>query len=205
MSNNDSVIAISRLSQLRTASELLQLVFNTPKIEDVELPIDPISILTRFERVKLKKDLSFEHWDKSGFIKVNRDLDGTFCDISVWLNPSEVEVRQRFTAAHEIGHLIYDVVPNIDNENIADYVVDTLHRKTGQSDYKEVRANRFAAQLLMPKPLVAKAVSNLVKDYRDKFDKKIPLEEAIKSLSEKFGISTQSMEIRLKTLNFIKR
>jgi len=76
------------------------------------------------------------------------------------------EVRKRFTIAHELGHAqleydqgnatsLFDLEPEIfgcteEDEKMA--VVDEL--KAGLRRKKEIRANQFAANLLMPEGLV---------------------------------------------------
>jgi len=37
-------------------------------------------------------------------------------------------VRQRFTLAHELGHLVYDVYPNIDDSNYDEVITDGIVR-----------------------------------------------------------------------------
>jgi Zn-dependent peptidase ImmA (M78 family) len=86
---------------------------------------------------------------------------------AIMLESNCVEVRQRFTIAHEIGHVQLDhgygnANPLFDldqpetfecteeDENLG--VMDEL--KAGLRRKKEIRANQFAAHLLMPEGLV---------------------------------------------------
>jgi Zn-dependent peptidase ImmA (M78 family) len=86
---------------------------------------------------------------------------------AIVVNSDSIEVRQRFTVAHEIGHvqleyshgnaksLFGDEQPEtyectVDDEGLSD--VD--ERKAGLRRVKEIRANQFAAHLLMPEGLV---------------------------------------------------
>jgi Zn-dependent peptidase ImmA (M78 family) len=89
----------------------------------------------------------------------------------ITINYTDVEVRQRFTIAHELGHLML-------------HTLEGRHRDTNFTGSPvEVAANKFAASLLMPfwmlEPLVAEegAVAH--------------------RLAPLFGVSERAMEIRL--------
>src|SRR5690606_41586935 len=56
---------------------------------------------------------------------------------SVWVNVEDAPVRQRFTIAHEIGHI---------KLHAGDSVIDYRGNLTGFVDGKEAEANRFAAR-----------------------------------------------------------
>ncbi|HYL23945.1 MAG TPA: ImmA/IrrE family metallo-endopeptidase, partial [Burkholderiales bacterium] len=58
------------------------------------------------------------------------------------VNASDAEVRQRFTIAHEIGHFILKHDPS--------YRDGPEQFSTDNKNPREVAANRFAAELLMP-------------------------------------------------------
>lgn len=106
------------------------------------------------------------------------------------INSEDPRVRQRFTAAHELGHYLLhrDLMEDGDRMNRH---IDRLYGEPEDnpnspfSSLHEVQANRMAAQILMPAPLV-----------RDKF-RDAP---NLASLAKDFGVSQQAMEIRLKTL-----
>lgn len=63
---------------------------------------------------------------------------------TLWLNTHQATVRRRFTLAHELGHVR---VPH-DGELILD-TYETLAGRT--TDQREVEANAFAAEFLIPK------------------------------------------------------
>jgi Zn-dependent peptidase ImmA (M78 family) len=58
--------------------------------------------------------------------------------------------RQRFSAAHELGHWLYDRERIAERALVAARCTDILGRKPGQRSAREVRADKFAADLLMP-------------------------------------------------------
>lgn len=81
------------------------------------------------------------------------DFDGVCLDLKVpgkkpkvWVSKSIHPLRQRFTIAHEIGHIVIPWHTGTIYDNI------DAPRSGVQSTYRqlEVEANRFAAELLMP-------------------------------------------------------
>jgi Zn-dependent peptidase ImmA (M78 family) len=113
--------------------------------------------------------------------------------ISVNTNKREPIYRQRFTMAHELGHiLLHD-----DQEMSVDVKPITLLRNNESSSgtsWREVEANMFAANLLMPESSI-----RLEYDRLNSFliDEDIILER----LAKTFGVSNHAMSIRLSTLN----
>lgn len=60
------------------------------------------------------------------------------------INTDQWGTRQRFTAAHELGHILFgDAADSWRNDHDADL-------RTGSTSTEEVRANAFAAELLLP-------------------------------------------------------
>ena len=197
-------ISLEQVEHIQTASDLLMRIYDLKEQSELcklNLPIDVKSIFEKVSKVTFSKEPSFDDWDKSGYIKVERDINNNVSQVSVWVNPSEAPVRQRFTAAHELGHLVYDIVPNLNDTSKSEAFIDKLHRD-GTSSFKETRANKFAAQLLMPKELMKKQVDELIAEHQ-KAGLKITLEFALERLSATFGVSKPSMKIRLENLGFI--
>jgi Zn-dependent peptidase ImmA (M78 family) len=122
---------------------------------------------------------------------VFRNDDGTAV---VGVNSADSLNRQRFTIAHELGHLIL--------HGESDLHVDEhfpIGLRSGMSamgvDDKEIEANQFAAELLMPSGMITGDVELLLGTDVDK---------AICKLAKKYGVSTEAMSIRLSTLGFVK-
>ena len=102
--------------------------------------------------------------------------------------------RQRFTIAHECGHLML---------HKAEVHVDRrlhVHRRDVVSsmavDPDEIEANRFAAELLMPYDLITADLDRYQIDIED--------DDQIRALAEKYGVSAQSMTLRLTNLQLLK-
>lgn len=84
--------------------------------------------------------------------------------VIIGVNERDVPVRQRFTTAHEIGHLkLHRGRPMIlDHKVHGDTRVD-LRDTTVPSSREEVQANAFAAELLMPEAFVREAFAKAPK------------------------------------------
>ncbi len=67
--------------------------------------------------------------------------------IVIRLNSSDPEVRQRFTMAHELAHLLQGTKPDIAGEEFS------------SADENELAADRLASELLLPTTLIRKFVS----------------------------------------------
>lgn len=106
---------------------------------------------------------------------IGKRADGQFY---CYVDSSEPPVRQRFTAAHEVGHFV------LHRSQIGDGLQDNyLLRAEGMSNFQEAQANRFAADLLMPRNLISRAISSGVTD--------------VAALARLFKVSETAMSIRL--------
>jgi transcriptional regulator with XRE-family HTH domain len=87
--------------------------------------------------------------------------------------------RQRFTIAHELGHYL---LRHHDNFHI-DVASAVAHGEAPDYDWRDERsANEFAAELLMPAPLVLAAARHI---------------EAVRELAAVFEVSQEAMGFRL--------
>jgi Zn-dependent peptidase ImmA (M78 family) len=87
--------------------------------------------------------------------------------------------RKRFTLAHEIAHYL------LHRDLIGDGIQDNALYRSRLSDFIEIQANKLAAQMLMPAPLV-RDVYRVVK--------------SLVGLTAAFQVSEEAMRIRLKEL-----
>jgi Zn-dependent peptidase ImmA (M78 family) len=114
----------------------------------------------------------------------------------IGVNSAHAVVRQRFTIAHELGHLQlhkgHSVHVDRVRVNFRDVNSSTAH------DREEIAANAFAAALLMPPELVVETVAQYMQKAPG-----LTIDELTESLSERFRVSRQAMEYRLKNLGFI--
>lgn len=145
-------------------------------------PVDVYRIIKN-ERISL----SFEEMedDHSGLLLVENGL------AAIAVNSTHHPHRQRFSAAHELGHYI------LHSKGRDRLFVDKAYRRSlvssSGTDTDEIEANRFAAALLMP--------DNLVKQYAGNG----PITDLdISKLALKFEVSEQAMTLRLVNLNLIE-
>ncbi|GAB1149487.1 ImmA/IrrE family metallo-endopeptidase [Shewanella algae] len=168
----------------------------------IEVPIEPENIVALLPGVRIEYGHSWDDLVKSGYIKVNRDPNGFVREIVIWANPSEASVRRRFTYAHELGHLVYDVIPNLYNSEYEE-IIDVFNRDQRQT-FIETRANNFAAELLMPFELVKREIGNMLEVYaKNTNGQKPPVDEGIQYLSRQFNVSNDAMRYRLLNLGYL--
>lgn len=91
--------------------------------------------------------------------------------------------RQRFSCAHELGHYVQRA--GDDDYSYIDYRGAMASQGT---EPEEIFANQFAANLLMPEPIV-----------RRRFEKSKPLW----AFAREFGVSPEAMRFRLKNLGLL--
>lgn len=102
--------------------------------------------------------------------------------------------RQRFTLAHEVGHLVLHR-PEITKQIHVDKGFPMLMRDSVSSagvDEMEIEANFFAAELLMPEEFLARSLQGQSFDIDD--------EGAVSALAKEYKVSTAAMRFRLGNL-----
>lgn len=114
------------------------------------------------------------------------------------VNASNPEVRKRFTIAHELGHVVMHrfTKPHADNR----FGVRFRDRRSSEgTDFEEVEANQFAAELLMPEAVVLEKVRRRGIDLDYGMDQ-AEAQEQLKPVAEELGVSQQALSIRLANL-----
>lgn len=154
------------------AREVLE-TFAVDMFGEVSIPIDPIEIARALEISVFTATLDP---GVSGML-----IKEPAMDAEIYLNKTDHRNRQRFTCAHELGHYIKRT--NDRDFNFA--FVDRRDKLASQgTNAEEIYANQFAAELLMPEPQVRER--HKVAD--------------LTQLAYMFGVSTEAMNFRLKTL-----
>ena len=159
----------------------------------IQLPVNIDEVMSKLGVPCTLKDLDD---DVSGAIRIEGNK------ASMIINQAHSDVRQRFTKAHEIGHLIAHMLTKsgesdgfVDRGN-PDCSLKTYIEKNRDtnssigSDPEEVFANKFAAALLIPKSKLLEYLRN------DLYASNIPL------LAEIFKVSKTAMEFRLKSIGW---
>lgn len=128
--------------------------------------------------------------DVSGFLY--RDQT----QIVIGVNTHHAPVRQNFTTAHELGHLLLH-----DQEQLhIDHAFRVRLRDDVSSqgtDDDEREANFFAASLLMPRRFLEDDLQ--AEEYINLLD-----DDFLSDLASKYGVSTQALVNRLKNLGYIQ-
>ena len=114
----------------------------------------------------------------------------------IGVNSKHSETRQRFTIAHEIGHLVLHAISTDEPVHFDEIFMRRDPKSAEGSDWKEMEANLFAAELLMPAQMIAHDVSALHATTSE--------EVLISRLAEQYEVSEQAMGIRLSYLNYIQ-
>lgn len=121
----------------------------------------------------------------------------------IMVNSTHPSTRQRFTLAHEVGHLqLHDSQDRlfIDEQMRVYQRVDAaysgVYHQSGSmtTPVEEQEANMFAAALLMPRVLLERAA--LERDLTDEME--------VSSLAAAYSVSEQAMSIRLQQLGVVR-
>lgn len=137
---------------------------------DYRFPIDPIRIARQMGANVYLADLAP---GVSGQVEVD-DFDQT-----ILLSQDNGPNRQRFTCAHEIGHLVDRKRRGGGGQTVFTDYRD--NRSSTGTDPAEIYANQFAAELLMP----AEEVTRLARAG-----------STTQQMARRFGVSEAAMEIR---------
>jgi Zn-dependent peptidase ImmA (M78 family) len=99
----------------------------------------------------------------------------------IYVNANDVYTRQRFTIAHEFAHYL------LHRDKIGDGITDdAMYRSDKMTTQDEFAANNKAADLLMPRKLVMRSISEGT--------------QSADALAKTFEVSVPAMEVRLRYL-----
>ncbi|MCX4920091.1 ImmA/IrrE family metallo-endopeptidase [Streptomyces sp. NBC_00687] len=149
-----------------------------------EAPIDPAQLAEKLGVPVVPQDMPD---DVSGMLL--RREDGQV----IGVNQKHSENRRRFTVAHELGHLrLHRGRPLILDTDTRVNFRDTVSSMA--TDREEMEANRFAAALLAPEPMVRRAAREA--DFRT-------AQQLVHLMAERFKMSDMAMNYRLINLGVI--
>ncbi|MEP5231562.1 MAG: ImmA/IrrE family metallo-endopeptidase [Alloalcanivorax sp.] len=143
---------------------------------------------------QLGAEITYERFDDDESISAMLYRDDFRTVIGV--NSCHPITRQRFSIAHEIGHMILH-----EGELYVDRSARINFRNELSSqavDPKEIEANVFAAELLMPEAVVVREAYKLIDDKRAG-----SAESLISQMATKFKVSAKAMGFRLTNLRII--
>lgn len=163
----------------------------TPLLASMKITTPPVDV---FE-IARKQDILLEHVSFESEQNPMDRIEGELARDEVqnaWViryDSRSPHVRQRFTVAHELGHFFMHKKPIVDRARV--------FRRSLQWDRKELEANVFAAELLMPHSFLLTTAKQILPEieYREEF---------IRKMADAFHVSRQAMTYRLKNLHVIK-
>lgn len=156
------------------ARDLLRTTWDyAPEQLSCTLPVNPMHIA---ERLGLRVYLAYLEPDISGMLAKRVGEDA-----KIYINARDSEARQRFSCAHELGHY---VKRGLSGDASFGYIDRRGPHSSLGIDPDEVFANQFAAELLMPEPIVKRYAEEL----------------SPAGLAAKFGVSVGAMTYRLDNL-----
>lgn len=113
------------------------------------------------------------------------------------INKFEPEYRQRFTIAHEIGHIILNHQGKSYRTNKLEKYSDTIIRMN------EITANNFAAQLIMPEKLVKQSLRDSIDELGYSLEQDFSEREIAKIINfsaSQLNVSAQALSYRVDNL-----
>lgn len=178
------------------AYELLKLLKTECDFKE-EPPID-VEAIAYLLGIEIIEDLDINFINDIGYIKVENSKP------LIWLNPYENrnENRRRFTIAHELGHFCLHILPNKKDGMFVD--TEENFSRNAYWDIKELQANKFAANLLMPVWLIRNKGLEVIKEFEDKYKEPPTIDIFIDIMAKVFKVSRQAMKYRLINLGAIK-
>ena len=122
-------------------------------LANVGIKSPPVLIRDVMGHIKKEKDLSIYPWSFSNSTDGIQITEGE--KTTIGYNQTQHPHRQRFTVAHEIGHLLL-------GHTGKNFILDLNSKKP-----EEIEANQFAAELLMPLEMLKKDFQNGKKNAKD--------------------------------------
>ncbi len=157
------------------------------QIKDLSSGVPIIEILTKFGFKIYQSNLEPE--GLSAYIAVDPKFKDVFGSNKITCVHTNDNIgHKRFSLAHELAHYLFDF-----NEGEELYYYDTYFPQKSEGKVEEKRANRFAAELLMPE-----------KEFREKFEKSKELHskaDIVNALGQYFLVSSTAVLRRLHELD----
>ena len=126
----------------------------------------------------------------SGMILIKEDTP--IIGVNSWHHSN----RQRFTIAHEIAHLLLhrDMIGKQVHVDKRFPVLMRDTRSAAGTEQREIDANQFAAELLMPSFLLTRMLRKGAFDIDD--------DGHLDRLARKFGVSRQALDFRIRSMDY---
>jgi Zn-dependent peptidase ImmA (M78 family) len=151
-------------------------------INELPVPVEELAI-------SLDAEIAYDAFDGD----VSGMLYRTEGHTLIGVNSRHAQTRQRFTIAHEIGHLVmHEGTPMFIDRFVR------VNWRDGASNQQEAEANSFAAELLMPRSFVEVEVGRVIEKRS-----KVTPQELAAMLAKRFDVSAEAMQYRLSNLGVL--
>lgn len=151
------------------------------RIREIPVPVERIA-------EQLGAQITYEPFEGEISGMLLRDKDTKV----IGVNSRHANTRQRFTVAHEIGHLAMHKGQPVFIDRFM-----RVSRRDGRSNPEEIQANAFAAELLMPRALISDEIERAL----SKND--VTPNELVGVLAKRFKVSAEAMQYRLINLDVL--
>ena len=174
------------MSELGAPATEAEALLQRHNINRVPVPLERIA---RAEGARLRY-VPLDH-ELSGMVYIKQHTP--FIGVNALHHPN----RQRFTIAHEIGHLVLhrdriEKQVHVDKEFRISFGLRRDTQSTLGTDLMEIEANQFAASLLMPLFFFDHIMG------KNEFD--IDNDDPIERFARKLRVSTQALQYRIRNL-----
>ena len=167
--------------------DILERVNKLLQQSGIQGPPVNVEVIARDLKVYVRKSPTED--DISGFLL--KQPEGP---VVVGVNSLHHPNRQRFTIGHEIGHFLLHQYDKVHVDRLMVKLRNSAS-STGENE-EEVEANRFAAELLMPR-------SFLERDLKDLMSKDLLDDKWMQQLAKRYAVSVQAMTNRLVSLGYL--
>ena len=161
----------------KTARELLEKYNISPE--------PPINLTRLLQNAGISAvEFDFSELEKYGNYELGTILGAAISNeenLTIFYRKDDSENRKRFTIAHELAHCC------LHSENLKENHIELRNNDNNQPQ-REIEANIFAGELLIPKESLEKIYNELLVPY-------------LSTLAEIFGVSSNVMAARLDYLN----
>ncbi len=151
---------------------------------DVTVPVDLETLIK-----KLGISLNFSPLESMSGFAYQKDGQRV-----IGINEDEGKQRKRFTIAHELGHMLVHASSDVLFDKKDDFVYFRDDNSSTGLQPREIEANAFAAELLMPYEVLLDRIAQLggVDLIAD--------DDKVKHLAEEFDVSFTAMSVRIDSL-----
>lgn len=165
-------------AQRKTAEQAAKSLLQRMGVEAVPVPIEAIAKRLGINVQVVPLD---DHLSGMSFVRDGHSV--------IVVNASHHPNRQRFTLAHELAHHVLHKPYLAENVHVDTAVLARNERSSAGIDSKEVQANAFAAEILMPQSELRRVGRVDVND-----------DVRVGELAKRFKVSSTAMAVRLENL-----